>query len=292
MNPYSSHTNSGFLQRVPTQASASDSPVRTRVPSVSAGTLPLSAPTPVRHIARMSVHSQSRRNPDDMSRQRQRRNLVAQMAGRAGGNSGDCYPGYGRSDKHANGCHPLHRAGADGEQYRQWLAGRVRDRGAQQQIDRAMQPQSGQHERPRCPATAHGACAGKNPEFGAGKGKEDPCQHEEKAEGGQGPEVPLVVTLEPVERDSIKGYPADQGSDPQAEHHRALFLENPNRASDSDQKSHPYLRYFREAEGPAPHDRLVYSGSNIDQRQRELRGKYGVGRHAESMWRACRLGST
>ena len=52
MNPYSSHTNSGFLQRVPTQASVSDSPVSTTVARVSAGTLPLSPPTTVRHIAR------------------------------------------------------------------------------------------------------------------------------------------------------------------------------------------------------------------------------------------------
>jgi len=54
MNPYTSHTNSPFLRCVPTQARASDSPVRTIVPRVSTGTLPHAPLKAFRHIARMN----------------------------------------------------------------------------------------------------------------------------------------------------------------------------------------------------------------------------------------------
>src|ERR1035438_7066871 len=97
-----------------------------------------------------------------------------------------------------------------------------------------MQPQSGQTERPRGPAAGRGACAAENPEFGTGKGKKDPCQYQEKSERGQSAKVPLVVTLKPPEGNRIQGHPTGQRGDPEAQHNRAMFFENPDCASDAD----------------------------------------------------------
>ena len=112
-----------------------------------------------------------------------------------------------------------------------------------------------------------------------GEGKKDPCQHEQESERGQGAEVPLVITLKQPERNRIEGQPSGQGGDPKPQHNRPMFFENPDCASDSNQQRSRGLRHFREGESPAPHDRLAYGGSNIDQRQRKLRREYGVGRY-------------
>ena len=194
-NPYSSHTNSGFFECVPTPQTPAIAPSEPPCQSIRRDASALSADDCAPH-RQDGVHSQSRRDPDDMSRKRQRRDPVAPMGSRTGRNSRDRHPGDSRSQNYTNGCQPFHGADTDGEQNRQRLACRARDRGAQQQIDRAMQPQSGQNESPRYAAAGHSACARENPEFSTGKGKKDPYQYEKKAEGGQGTEVPLVVTLE------------------------------------------------------------------------------------------------